>query len=278
MFRRRVWAFAGGACVVAGFWYGLAQRDPTRLIFLSVGQGDCAVFQSEGTALLIDDGPIKPTFDAGRRIVAPRLRELGISRIDLILLSHPDSDHVGGTAAVLKRFPGARLGISSEFRRFPKMLDDLRKWRVPKDRVLWLRDRQTLKIGAFRLEIGCPRLDPADDNTGSMFVHLVDGNASATFSGDAPAEVERRMESDGEWRAEILKVGHHGSRTATDESWIDAVRPTWAVVSVGRYNVYHHPAPSTLDRLARHGVKILRTDLQGEQVFELRNGHFVHVD
>ena len=261
--------------VGAGFLLG-SRQPPDRLVFVSVGQGDCAIFESHGHTILIDDGPATPQSDAGKRIVVPELKRLGVDSVDAILLSHPDEDHVGGTPALLRDYPGAKVVMSAQFRSDPAMDKHLAKWGLPVARVIWLSETATMKVGAADLQIECPPMKPSDpDNNGSMFVHLVDGGGTAAFSGDAPISVERFVEGSGDWRSEILKAGHHGSRTASDESWIETVHPTYAVISVGRNNHYGHPNREVLDRLTQDGVTILRTDQDGDIEFDYDGKTFI---
>lgn len=226
------------------------------------------MFQTEGATVLIDAGPKTPTFDAGKRIVLPDLDRLGVESVDLVFLSHPDEDHIGGCGAILKAFPRAHLAISKEFASSPEMLRHLSDWKVPPQSVLWLGPAAKVQIGSFTLEVHDPPLLPESaDNEGSMFVHLSGGSASAVFSGDADAQVERSMEKFGPWDSQILKVGHHGSRSSTDPSWLREVGPAYAVISCGRNNVYGHPAASTVSRLEGAGVRVWRTDRDGDVRF-----------
>lgn len=262
--------FAGAVCLGFGALAGgIFNRPPSRLTFLSVGQGDCAVLQTDGYTVLIDDGPKSEKFDAGRRLVLPKLRELGADSVDLILLSHPDSDHVGGTAALLAAFPHARIVMSDQYRTYPAMLDHLRSWQVSPDQVIWLPEAARLKVGDYLLTIHDPAYEGfTNDNEGSMFVHVQRGRASAVFSGDAdmPAELQERNLED--WSSQILKVGHHGSRTSTSPEWLEEVKPQYAVISCGRDNIYGHPAKETLEKLSVAGPRIFRTDLQGDIEFD----------
>ncbi len=111
-----------GACAtlgaLAGWWQG---APPDTLTFLSVGQGDCAVFRTSGTTILIDAGPLTPTVDSGEKVVVPKLRAMGVESVDLVLLSHPDMDHVGGLRAIKHAFPNLKVGISGAFRGFEPM-------------------------------------------------------------------------------------------------------------------------------------------------------------
>jgi competence protein ComEC len=270
------WVAAGLAAALLGGFVGSRQDGETELVFISVGQGDCAVFEHDGEAILIDDGPGVPEADAGTKIVVPRLRQLGVDTVDAIFLSHPDGDHVGGTPAVIHAYPEARLVMSDQYRDDPAMAHHLSQWGVPASQVCWLPHDDSLRFGGFSARIVCPDMEPGDpENNGSMFVHLAYKDATAMFSGDAPASVEKAMEPLGGWNAEILKVGHHGSRTATDESWVEAVRPRFAVISVGRNNRYGHPNQEVLDRLAADHVPTFRTDRDGDVRFVFDGEKFV---
>jgi competence protein ComEC len=267
----RVLAFVA-ACGAAGFFFGWNSTRPTRLTFLSVGQGDCACFQTEGTTILIDTGPKTPTFDAGKRIVSPGLERLGADYPDLILLSHPDEDHVGGTGALLKMYPRTKVAMSAEFRGYPAMEEHLASWGLTDKNILWLGPRAKLRVGGFSLSMNDPHLPAGvNDNEGSMFVHLVGPSGSAEFSGDADAPTEKLMEPLEDWGSQVMKVGHHGSGSSSDPSWIAAVHPVYAVISCGLNNQYGHPSISVVSRLQTAGVKVFRTDLQGDISFDFNN-------
>ena len=268
----------GSATVAIGFVAGWVWPQPTRLTFLYVGQGDCAVFQHDGTTILIDSGPWNPKSDAGERVIVPKLRQMGVSGIDLILLSHPDMDHIGGTGSVLKAYPNAIIAASACFRDNKQLLKQLTKWgRRPSD-IKWLGPELKGTVGTFNLRIDCPQTDPDEEtNDGSMLVRIDDGAASAVFSGDAPSKVEEAFGGAEDWHAEIMKAGHHGSRSATSEDWIQAVHPEYAVLSCGLNNEYHHPHPTVVNRLKSDGVKICRTDLEGDIRFEIAGRRFERV-
>jgi len=267
--------FGAVACVALGFGVGWVWPKPTRLTFLSVGQGDCAVFQHDGTTILIDSGPKNPKVDAGEKIVVPNLKGLGVDGVDLILLSHPDIDHVGGTGAVLKAFPNATVAISACFHENTQLLELLRKWGRSPNQVKWLGPEYQGTVGEFKIRIDCPQTDVDEEtNDGSMIVRVADGAASAVFTGDAPAKVEESFSQISDWRSEIMKAGHHGSRSATSETWIETVHPEVAILSCGLNNEYHHPHAEVVNRLIKDGVKICRTDQEGNIGFVLKNGRF----
>lgn len=243
-------------------------NQPTRLTFLSVGQGDCAVFQTGGHTILIDVGPNLRGNDAGKRIIMPDLRRMGIDSIDLILLSHPDVDHIGGLASVLRGEPVGKVCLSDAFSHYEPLLRHLNEDRCTN--VMWLGPGQKARVGDFTLEVDCPEWhEGQSDNDGSEFVKLTGDGSSAVFTGDAGASAEARMMRDHDWSAQVLKLGHHGSKTASSEAFLEAVHPQWAVVSCGHDNPYGHPHREVLDRVQKLGIKLARTDTDGDVTFEL---------
>ncbi|HVT11886.1 MAG TPA: MBL fold metallo-hydrolase [Fimbriimonadaceae bacterium] len=258
-----------GSGLVGGY-LGWRDTDPTRLTFLSVGQGDCAVFQTDGYTVLIDVGPKNPYSDGGKKIVLPDLRKMGIDEIDLVLLSHPDMDHIGGLGALLKGMPVGRVALSADFAHFEPLLAHLREAGCAPAQTTWLGPGQRAQIGDFTLEVDCPEWrDGEPDNDGSEFVKIAGDGASAVFTGDADASTERRMMVGHDWSAQILKLGHHGSHTASCEAWLEAVHPQWGIVSCGRDNPYGHPHKDVLERAEKLGIEIARTDRDGDVSFVL---------
>ena len=136
------------------------------------------------------------------------------------------------------------------------------------DKVIWLRPSQLTEIGKFSISVHCPEWNAnLKDNDGSEFVKIAGAGCSAVFSGDASVDAEGEMEGKDDWTAQVLKLGHHGSRTSTSESWLRAVNPTWAIVSCGRNNTYGHPNSDVLQRVLKRGIKITRTDQEGDVTF-----------
>ncbi|MCW5942470.1 MAG: MBL fold metallo-hydrolase [Fimbriimonadaceae bacterium] len=245
----------------------LTEFEGTRLTFLSVGQGDCAVFQHQGRTLVLDVGPRTPYTDAGKRYVAPGLGRLGSRTIDLLLLTHPDLDHIGGLPSVARRFRIGRVGVPAHFRGHPVLTEILREARVDESKVWWIDGDFRGRIGAFTVELRIPTFDPGSpDNDGSLLMRIAAGRASAVFTGDAgfaeEAELIRRVENG--WRSQILKAGHHGSRSSTSEEFLEAIRPREVIISCGAGNTYGHPNQATLDRIRSAGASVARTDREGD--------------
>lgn len=220
--------------------------------------------------MLIDVGPKSDRSDAGSRIIVPELRKLRVRQVDLVLISHPDSDHIGGLAAIAKRFRIGNVGAPASFKSHPEMLGALESAGIDPKKVLWIKEPTAIKWGNFRFHIdSMPWIPGASDNDGSMCVQVTDGRASATFSGDASEFAEEQLLPRWNWQGDILHVGHHGSASSSSFGWLREVHPKYAVISCGRMNPYGHPARAALDRLGQLKIPVLRTDLNGNITFKL---------
>jgi competence protein ComEC len=236
---------------------------------IDVGQGDAfAIRTPRGRWVLVDAGPRTPRSDAGRDRVVPFLLKHGARRIEALILTHPDADHIGGAAAVLDAFDVALVidpGLPAGKDMFIDLLATARR-----GGQRWIAGRagNDFEIDGVRFALLYPvrELDGAGTaNDLSVVFRLEYGSFAALFLGDAPASVEDELVArhGGRLRAAVLKVGHHGSATSTSESLLTATRPEIALVSAGRSNRYGHPAPVVLRRLEQHDVRVLRTDELG---------------
>jgi competence protein ComEC len=257
--------------LVAGM---VAPSFPPRgveVTFIDVGQGDAALVRlPEGAVILIDGGGSRTgAFDVGERVLLPFLRYRRIPRIDLLVLTHPHDDHLGGLLAVAEQYPIRAVLDSCQ----PVATPNYQRFRraVQRRHLRFMQARRgtELRWGATRLEILHP-VDPllrathSDPNNNSVVCRLTYGRTRFLFTGDAEAEAERVLRASGQdLHAEILKVGHHGSRFSTDAAWVKAVHPSVAIISCGRDNVFGHPAKETLARLRAAGVTTYRTDEDG---------------
>lgn len=230
--------------------------------FLDVGQGDSALFVFNNKTILIDAGET----DMGDRVVAD-LDRLGVTRIDLLVATHPHSDHIGGMQRVLAAFPVGRVldtGLphpSSIYENFLKTLD---RKNIP---YTLAEQGQTIDIDpSLRILVLPP---PAqrfgdDPNTNSVVLRISYGTIDFLMTGDAGGEAEDALVKSGyALDAEILKVGHHGSEYSTSKAFLDRVNPEVAVISVGEGNPYGHPHRKTLDALGAAGIRVYRTDQDG---------------
>jgi len=248
--------------------------------FLDVGQGDAAALRTpNGRWIVIDGGPRTPESDAGRRVVVPFLRRQGAGRLAVVVATHGDADHLGGLPAVVDALdpelvlePGEPLGR-------PLYLEFLAAVEASDARWHAARAGDRVEVDGVTLEVLSPDslwlALPLDVNEHGVVLRVTFGAVRLLFQADAGLPVEGRLAGT-VGSVELLKVGHHGSRSATSEAWLAELRPHEAVISVGRRNHYGHPAPEVVERLARHGVTILRTDERGTITFAT-DGHGARV-
>lgn len=237
---------------------------------IDVGQGDAlAIRTPKGRWLLVDTGPRSDRFDAGRATVVPFLLRHGARRLEALVLTHPDADHIGGAEAVLDAFPvgtivdpGLAVGKAMYLNVLRASVDEGARW-------IAARAGQRIVFDGLEIELLHPSEDWLDDdedaNNVSVAFRLRYGHFAALFLGDLPAaaEIEIAARHGEQLRSQLLKVGHHGSATSTATALLEAARPEAAVISVGKGNRYGHPAPVVLERLESYGVRVLRTDLHG---------------
>ena len=231
--------------------------------FLSIGQGDCTIVLCDGESMVIDGGPAS----ASGFLYSYIINDLKLTHVDYVISTHPHVDHVGGLAAVLSSVP-VDLVLSPvtewDSKRFSNMLKQARKQGAP---VTVPGEGDTLRLGGATVTVlHC--WPEAGSYTGtndmSIVVRIDYGERSVIVTGDAEETSEYMMIDSGlPLKADVLRVAHHGSYSATTDEFLDAVSPAYAVISCGRNNSYEHPHQVVLDRLKAHGVRVFRTDLQG---------------
>src|SRR6266853_521694 len=247
---RRPWLMAArlafcATLVVATSFRDVASLDACRCLtvhFLDVGQGDAAALRTpNGRWIVIDGGPRTPAGDAGRRVVVPFLRSQGVGRVAVVVATHGDADHLGGLPAVVEAFdpelvlePGEPLGR-------PLYLEFLAGVEAAGARWHAARAGDRIEVDGVVLEVLSPdslwlRL-PLDVNDHGVVLRVRYGGMRLLFQADAGLPVEGRLAGT-VGKVDLLKVGHHGSRTATSDEWLDELAPHEAVISVGRNNNY----------------------------------------
>jgi competence protein ComEC len=231
-----------------------APRPPPgefELVAADVGQGNAVLVRTAGHTLVYDAGPAySREADAGQRVLVPLLRALG-ERVDTVVLSHRDSDHTGGAAAVLRMQPQARL-LSSLEASHP--LQALR----PSQRCL---AGQQWSWDGVRFEVLHPA--PADyataakPNALSCVLRVGNARVQVLLAGDIEKPQELALAAGAQaLRADVLLVPHHGSRTSSSDAFLDAVRPALAVAQAGYRNRFGHPAAEVVARYAAHGIAL----------------------
>jgi competence protein ComEC len=252
------------------------QNDIVRVTVLDVGQGDAVLLELPGgRTILIDGGGLfDDRFDIGEHVVVPFLLSRWITRLDLVVLSHPHPDHLNGLAAVLRHFPvgavwdGGQRVTSWSYLWFEEVL---RHKRIP-HKILQAGYR-TSEFDPIEIAVlhppttplrSSPRGRSSDVNSNSLVLLLRYRDVRVLLPGDIEEEAERRLlEQRTDLSAQVLKVPHHGGRTSSSLPFLERVRPTVAVVSAGHRNRFRHPHQETLERYRATNVELYRTDRDG---------------
>lgn len=214
---------------------------------LDVGQGSAAVVRSAGYTLLFDTGgSYGPDYDAGEAVVLPYLLSQGIRRLDAIVVSHPDRDHAGGEASVVRAYPAA-----ARFRSDP----------VPGDPAHNCRERHAWQADGVRFEFLSTGTSAGKSNDASCVLKVTGRHGAVLLPADIEAETEGRLlhHWGGELAADVLLVPHHGSKTSSTPPFLDAVQPLLAVASAGYRNRFGHPHPTVRARYAERGIPMPTT-------------------
>lgn len=257
---RRTLLFAAVMLVLIGAVLLDARNDTLEICFLDVGEGDCAFITCGGRTMMIDGG------NAGSSSkVYSYLKTHGIERLDYIICTHPDADHIGGVPGALSY---AKVGkilspVSEDGSRTFAALKKVASGQKTKIKIPEAGEK--IWLGRAKAEILSPEKGYDAGSNTSIVMKLTFRNTSFLFTGDAEFVQEQEMTAKygNLLKSDVLKVGHHGSDSSTSEEFLKAAGPAYAVISVGKNNAYGHPAPDVLKRLKENGCTLFRTDMQG---------------
>lgn len=246
------------------------QKHQLVVAFLNIGQGDAIYIEvPNGNQLLYDAGPPTGAVQSQLSEIMPFYDR----SIDVAVLSHPDLDHIGGFADVLGRYKVDVIlesGASSTNGVFDVIENEIKEQSIP--RMVAKRGMSIDMGDGVFADILYPDVDTTnmETNSASIVMRLRYGSTSFLFSGDLPQREEEQVVSlyGSSLHAEVLKLGHHGSRTSSSASWLSAVAPSWAVASAGKDNRYGHPHQEVIAVLASMGIPLLVTFNEGRIVFE----------
>lgn len=281
LFRPRVrWLFATAALLctfvqVVHPFPPVIRPEALEMDAVDVGQGDSLFLTfPSGKTLLVDTGGIphfgtthKSNLDIGETVVSPYLWTRSIKRIDVVAITHAHEDHVGGLRAVLENFHPQQLwiGAAPECDEWNHIREMAREFGV---QVVPMRQGNGFDFGGARIEVLAPVTDyqaaATPSNNDSLVMRVSFRKISFLLTGDMERRIEEELLSQGSVvHADVLKVGHHGSKTSSTEPFLDAVHPALAVISDGFENSYGHPHRNTLAALQSRHIPALRTDQTG---------------
>jgi competence protein ComEC len=250
-------------------------RGKLGVTILDVGQGDSIFAEFPGTrTMLIDGGGLagsewvggyRSGTDVGEEVVSPYLWSRGLKRIDVVVLTHADHDHVDGLYSILQNFKVGQLWVGWDDPRpaFARLLDEARSLGV---HVVHVDQGERFAFGMARADVLWPPAGGVGEkpNNNCVVLRLSDGQSHFLLTGDIEKSAEDGLIADHEpLDTELLKVPHHGSKTSSTAPFLAAVDPIVAVISVGASNPFGHPAPAVVKRYEHDGVRLLRTDRDG---------------
>lgn len=255
-----------GNLALTFLYHPIVFSAPLTIHFMDIGQGDSALIESPtGKKILIDSGPSKSW-----KALRTYLDQLKVTEIDLMINTHPHSDHIGNASKIIKKYKVKTIldsGYAHPIRAYRDLLDSVKENKIP---LRLGRKGRKIEIGGGAvLEILAPeepfiRHSRSDPNSNSIVFRVKYKNQAALFTGDAEEETEERLLHQAKsLRADLLKVAHHGSKHASGRAFLNAVKPKHAVISCSESNRYGHPAPETVQALKRVEAKPWVTAVSG---------------
>jgi competence protein ComEC len=266
------------ACIVSSAYKPVMSRHDSgyTIRFADIGQGDATLIFWPGGAMAIDGGPRSETFDPGRSVLAPILWKEGRAQLSAMIATHDDKDHSGGLPGLADRATPGRFMDNGGPVAENADLHILRKKFSAGYKPLVAGDRLTFPGGPVVETLNpppppYPYPDELNNRSLALKIHL--GPVRVLMMGDVSKETERwLLQSGADLKADVIRLGHHGSDTSSSPEFLDAVGAKTVVISVGQNNPYKHPSQKVLDRLYERGIRVLRTDRHGEITLTVKDG------
>ena len=254
--------------------FALWEESYLSVNFLDVGQGDSAFIRTpENHQIIIDGGP-----DGAISEKLSALMPFWDKTIDLIILTHPESDHMQGFLNILQNYKADYIlwtGVEKQAAEYDAWTDILERQKKMGAKIIIAQANQEIRAGSVLIDTLYPLKNIAGEelkntsNDTCVVSKLIFGKNSFLFTGDISSAAEKELVGNrSALQTDVLKVAHHGSKYSTSDIFLEAANPQIAVISVGAKNSYGHPTPEVLQRLEKFGIKVFRTDKDGDIKFK----------
>lgn len=287
--KSKIWC--GILIVLLLFQYNLQRFSPFGEVqMIDVGQGDSILIIlpfNRGNYLIDTGGQItfpietwakkRKKFNTADDIIIPLLKSKGIHQLDKLILTHPDADHMGSAGELIENFKVGEIVIGGWSEEHYRNLDFVSMARDKKMKMTVLKRGDHWVVGGAQFSVLSPYEKEGNKNDSSIVLHSEIGGLSWIFTGDMGEEGERELLSTfPQLQADILKVGHHGSKTSSSTFFLEQLQPKAALISVGKENGYGHPHGDVIGNLEGNGIKVFRTDEDGSIIYKYykRRGTF----
>lgn len=231
--------------------------------FIDVGQADCTLLMTENANMLIDTGDLDDTYT--EKIIS-YLKAQGVNKLDYLVLTHPDSDHIGGAPEIINEFEVVNC-ILPDFAKTTKIYENtLEALEDNEVNVIEGKSGESFGFGDTLCNMLAPVGAMNTSNNSSVVIKLTHGENTFMFVGDAEEESEEKIletYNASDLKSDFLKAGHHGSSTSSTVEFLDAVSPTYAYIPCGKDNKYGHPHNETIDKFEDRGIEYYRADING---------------
>lgn len=229
-----------------------------EIYFFDVGQADSILIKEKDYTMLIDGG----NQSDGENLVKYLQEELDINDIDILVGTHPHEDHIGGLPDIISSLSIGKIYLpnaTTTTKIFEKLLDTIaeKNYKITVPKV-----DEEINLNNMNFKVLYTGTDESDLNNTSIVLKLEYGKTSYLLTGDATDKTEEKI-LDKDIKADVLKVGHHGSSYSSTEAFLNKVNPQYAIIQVGKDNKYNHPTKTTIDKLKEKNIKIYRTDDNG---------------
>ena len=252
----------GAFCLNVSMASSAADTEQMEVHFIDVGQGDAALITCGGHSMLIDAGD-----DSKGTVIQNYLQKQKVQKLDYLILTHPDADHIGGAPVIITKFEIDKVFVSNyekDNKTYQKLIQALDNKRLKAETP---DVGSKYYLGTAEITILAPNGKYDNPNDSSVCFLIKNGENRFLFTGDVEENAEEDiLDNQYDISADVYHAGHHGSRTSTSENFFQAVKPKYAVISCGEGNSYGHPHAQTLNLFRTNDVKVFRTDEQGSIV------------